>query len=226
MSEEQGSGCSGDEAEEEECESMTRERFLEMVNSASNGNDLLGVLALLPNTAQRWGHSITMNAIIKILCRSPIFKDQCDSFYAVKVKKGAETKVPSTFNSLSPSLQSALFNVVSQVSPTNGPWEQVTQLLRHCKEAFDESAAAAKHAGMPANRIACVSHMLVDERVIPLLVKAAETFPASERPAGLDHQKAAGSSRLSTLYAEAYKQYRTWQKEYINPFTEEQFAED
>jgi len=76
MSEEQGSGCSGDEAEEEECESMTRERFLEMVNSASNGNDLLGVLALLPNTAQRWGHSITMNAIIKILCRSPIFKDQ------------------------------------------------------------------------------------------------------------------------------------------------------
>jgi len=88
--------------------------------------------------------SITMNAIIKILCRSPIFKDQCNLFYAVEVKKGAETKVPSTFNSLSPSLQSALFNVVSQVSPTNGPWEQVTQLLRHCKEAFDESAAAAK----------------------------------------------------------------------------------
>jgi hypothetical protein len=144
MSEEQGSDCSGDEAEEEECKSMTRERFLETVNSASNSNDLLGVLALLPNTAQRWGHSITMNAIIKILCHSPIFKDQCNSFYAVKVKNGVETKVPSTFNSLSPSLQSALFNVVSQVSPTNGPWEQVTQLLRHCKEAFDESAAAAK----------------------------------------------------------------------------------
>jgi len=36
--------------------------------------------------------------------------------------------------------------------------------------------------------------MLVDERVIPLLVKAAEIFPASERPAGLGHQKATGSS--------------------------------
>jgi hypothetical protein len=52
------------------------------------------------------------------------------------------------------------------------------------------------------------------------------TFPARERPAGLDHQKATASSRLNTLYAEAYKQYRTWQKEYINPFTEGQFAED
>ena len=79
---------------------------------------------------------------------------------------------------------------------------------------------------MPTNRIACVSHMLVDERVIPLLVKAAEAFPASKRPAGLDHQKATSSSRSSTLYAEAYKQYRTWQKEYINPFTEGQFSED
>jgi hypothetical protein len=47
---------------------------------------------------------------------------------------------------------------------------------------------------MLANQIACVSHMLVDERVIPLLVKAAEIFPASERPAGLGHQKATGSS--------------------------------
>jgi hypothetical protein len=104
MSEELEAPSSEEEVEEEECDSMSREKFLERVNSASNGNDVLGVLALLPNTAQRWGHSITMNAIIKVLCRSPVFKDQCDSFYAVKVKKGVETKVPSTFNSLSPSL--------------------------------------------------------------------------------------------------------------------------
>jgi hypothetical protein len=45
----------------------------------------------------------------------------------------------STSNSLSPSLQSALFNVLSQVSPTKGPWEQGKQLLHHCEEAFDES---------------------------------------------------------------------------------------
>ncbi len=98
--------------------------------------------------------------------------------------------------------------MVSQVSPTNGSWEQVPQLLCHYEEALDESAAASKQAGVPANQIACVSHMLVDERVIPLLVKAAEMFPASERPAGLYHQKVAGSSRTSTQYVEAFKQYR------------------
>jgi hypothetical protein len=117
-----------------------------------------------------------MNTIIKILCRSPVFKGQCDSFYAVKVKKDVETKAPSTFNSLSPTLQSALFNVLSQVSPNNGPWEQVIQFLHHCEEAFDESAAAAKQANMPANWIVYVSHIQTDERVILLLVKAAEAI--------------------------------------------------
>jgi hypothetical protein len=81
-------------------------------------------------------------------------------------------------------------------------------LLCLCEEAFEESAAATKTDGMPANRIACVSQMLVDERVIPLIVKAAETNPASERLAGLDHQKASSSSSTSTLYVEAFKQYR------------------
>jgi hypothetical protein len=60
--------------------------------------------------------------------------------------------------------------------------------------------------------------MLVDERVIPFLVKAAETLPAS--------QKATGSSDTTTLYIEAFKKYRTWQNEYINPFTKGLFADD
>ena len=111
-----------------------------------------------------------MNAVIKILCRSPTFKDQCESFYAVKVKKGVETKVPSTFIGLSPSLQSSVFNVVSQLTPTHGPWDKVKQLLTHCDEAFNESTSLAKQAGMPANRIACVYHMLTDERVIFFVV--------------------------------------------------------
>jgi hypothetical protein len=62
-------------------------------------------------------------------------------------------------------------------------------------------------------KIACVSHMLMDERVIPFLVKAEEMFSASKRPAGLYHQKASGSSRTSTLYIKAFTQHRTWQKE-------------
>jgi hypothetical protein len=60
MSEEQGVASSEEEVEEEveeeEAESISRERFLERVSNASNGNELLDVLALLPNTAQRWGH--------------------------------------------------------------------------------------------------------------------------------------------------------------------------
>ncbi len=104
MEEEQGALSSEDEVEEEEPETMTRERFLKRVDSATNGNQLLELLTFLPNTAQRWGHSITMNAVIKILCHSPTFKDECESFYAVKVKKCVETKVPSTFIGLSPSL--------------------------------------------------------------------------------------------------------------------------
>jgi hypothetical protein len=51
MSEKQGSPPSKEEAEEEEGTSMSRERSLERMNSASNGNDLLDVLTLLPNTA-------------------------------------------------------------------------------------------------------------------------------------------------------------------------------
>ena len=119
-----------------------------------------------------------------------------------------------------------MFNVVSQLTPTHGPWDQVTQLLRHCDEAFNESTVSVKQAGMPANRIACVSHMLVDERVTPLLVKAAEALNPSERPAALDHQKATGSSRSSVLYTDVFKQYKAWQKDYVNPFTEEPLAED
>jgi hypothetical protein len=226
MSEELEAPSSEEEAEVEECESMSRDRILERFNSVSNGNEVLAVLALLPNTAQRWSHSITTNAIIKVLCCSPVFKDQCDSFYVVKVKKGVETKVLSTFNSLSLSLQSALFNVPSQVSPYNGPWEQVIQLLHHCEEAFYESAAATKQAGMSAYWIACGSHILTDERVIPLLVKAAEAFDPSERPAALDHQKATGSSCNSVFYADVFKNYKAWKKDYVNQFTEGLFSED
>lgn len=70
-------------------------------------------------------------------------------FYAVTVKKGLETKVPSTIIDLYPSLQTAAFNVVSH-TPTHGPWEQVTKLLHQCDAAFNESAAAIKQAGMSA----------------------------------------------------------------------------
>jgi hypothetical protein len=63
--------------------------------------------------------------------------------------------------------------------PTNGPWNQVVQVLWQCYEAFNQPAPAVKQTGMPANCITYVSHMLVDERVIHMLVKAAEGVDAS-----------------------------------------------
>jgi hypothetical protein len=52
--------------------------------------------------------------------------------------------------------------------------------------------------------------MLVDERVIPFLMKAAEALVLSERPAALDHQKATGASHSSVLYTDVFKQYKAW----------------
>jgi hypothetical protein len=71
MDEEQGALFSEDEVEEEEPESITKERFLERIDSAADGIYLLELLTFLPNTAQRWGHSITMYAIIKIISIVP-----------------------------------------------------------------------------------------------------------------------------------------------------------
>jgi hypothetical protein len=52
MSEELETPSSEEEKGEEECEPRSRKKFLERVNSASNGNEVLAVLALLPNTTK------------------------------------------------------------------------------------------------------------------------------------------------------------------------------
>jgi hypothetical protein len=75
-----------DEIEEEGLKSITRGRFLEKIESAINGINLVK-LTFLANSAQKWGCSITMNAIIKRLCHCPTLKGQCKSFYTVKVKQ-------------------------------------------------------------------------------------------------------------------------------------------
>jgi len=54
-------------AEETLEDKMTKESFLSMVENASEGGDILKILNLLPNSSQRYGHSLTMNALVKIL---------------------------------------------------------------------------------------------------------------------------------------------------------------
>jgi hypothetical protein len=44
---------------------VNNESFLSMVDNASEGGDFLKILNFLPNLLQQYGHSLTMNAIIK-----------------------------------------------------------------------------------------------------------------------------------------------------------------
>jgi hypothetical protein len=54
-------------------DSVTKQSFAAMLESAKTGSDILKVADLLPNSSQRDGHSITMNALIKIIVRHLIF---------------------------------------------------------------------------------------------------------------------------------------------------------
>jgi arsenate reductase-like glutaredoxin family protein len=80
-------------AEETLEDKMTKESFLSMVENASEGGDISKILNLLPNSSQRYGHALTMNALVKILCRHPSFKDRCTTFYTTKMKAGKKTNV-------------------------------------------------------------------------------------------------------------------------------------
>ena len=100
---------------------VTKESFISMVKAASDGGDFLKVINLLPNSSQRYGHSLTMNAVIKIICRHATFKDRCTRFYTTKIKSGKETKVVSTYNTLNQSNKELLRCMIWEVTPTNGP---------------------------------------------------------------------------------------------------------
>jgi hypothetical protein len=80
--------------------SVTKQSVAAMIDSTTTGHDILKVTDLLPNTFQKYGHSTTMNALIKIIVRL-IFREQSSIFYTIKVKKGKESSVPPMFASLS-----------------------------------------------------------------------------------------------------------------------------
>ena len=65
----------------------TKESFMSLIGGASKG-DLLRIIELLPNSSQRYGHSLTMNAVMKIISRHATCKDRCTSFYTMKKKRG------------------------------------------------------------------------------------------------------------------------------------------
>jgi len=76
---------------------LTKQSFSSLINNATTGTDLLKIFDLLPNSSQRYGHSLSMNALIKIIIRHPVFRERASIFNTIKIKKGKETTVPSTF---------------------------------------------------------------------------------------------------------------------------------
>ena len=85
-----------------------------------------------------------------------------------KTKTGKEQKVSSTYTSLSQSNKDAIRPMLRETTPGASPSFEIISLLRKCDEAFNDSVAAVGHRGMPANRIACISHMLCDEEGLGL----------------------------------------------------------
>jgi hypothetical protein len=197
-----------------------------MIDSATTGSDIIKITDLLPNSSQQYGHSITMNAMIKIMIHHPIFRERSSMFYTVKVKKGKETSVLSTFTSLNQANKQLIKDMIHEIRPDHGPWLEMTQLLRNCDEAFNDSAAALWQTGMPANRIACISHMLCDERVLACLIPISVPVQAQERPAMLDHLKETGKSLSDAANEDIFKNQKRWIKEYVNLFMDGPFVDD
>jgi hypothetical protein len=79
--------------------------------------------------------------------------------------------------------------MLQELKLDNGPWFAVTQVVCNCDETFNDSAAALRQIGMPANQIACISHMLCDECILACLIPLSVPVLAEARPAMLDKQK-------------------------------------
>ena len=61
----------------------TKQSFLSLIDAATGRTDLTRIIELLPNSSHRYGHSSTMNAVVKLIARHATFKDrsaQCTTF--------------------------------------------------------------------------------------------------------------------------------------------------
>lgn len=66
----------------------------------------------------------------------------------------------STYTTLNQSNKELLRGIIREMTPSNGPWFEINNILKLCYESFNESAASVAREGMPTNRIACIAHML------------------------------------------------------------------
>jgi hypothetical protein len=130
---------------------FTKQSYTATVVSATTGTDLLKLINLLPNSLQLYVQSITMNALTKIVIHHPSFCEWSDPLYSFKVKKGKETKVVSMLTSLNQVNKQLFKSMLQELKSVNGPWFEAKKGLHNCDDAFNDSAAALRQIGMPAN---------------------------------------------------------------------------
>jgi hypothetical protein len=68
--------------------------------------------------------------------------------------------------------------------------------------------------------------MLCDECILACLIPIPVPIQALERLAMLDHQKDTGKTLSDAAYADIFKNYKEWIKEYVKLFMDGPFIED
>jgi hypothetical protein len=195
---------------------VTLVSFAAMLDDAKDGNELLKLIKLLPNSGKTNGHSIVMNKIIKMFCTQRM----CDvnKLMVMKTRKGVETRTPATYGSLSVDLKQYVHEHIAQTCPSFGIGQQIKRVLYGCRSGFDESVLVTQKAGVNANRICCVAHMLLDPNVKAILIAIATPFARNGQPALLDHQKPTGTTRHMAAYQEIFLNYEERQLDYVNKY--------
>jgi hypothetical protein len=108
-------------------------------------------------------------------------------------------------------------DLVEQVTPVHGPWDDIIDHLRGCDVAFIVGECGNQKNGNNPNCIACVAHMIRDPlvRAILIALHAPENNTARTRTAELDQQKATSTSKSHAAYNTIFQNYLVWQKDYI-----------
>jgi hypothetical protein len=143
-----------------------KEIFAMHLETASNGYDLWECIQMLPSCREKWGHAITMNNIIKTISRHSYFREQQHLLTAPELtKKGTAKTLILTYGGMNKEIQEHVKQLVFLMSPEQGSWVAVINILSTCDVAFSDEVLVNKKISVPSQRIACIAHMMKDPEV-------------------------------------------------------------
>jgi hypothetical protein len=213
----------------DDTEEMTKERFARTLETARSGTELAPLISALPNSGAKYGYSLVMNSILKILVMEAKYLCQFGSqCFTTKKLKNTSKSVINTYKKLDTASQSLVNDIISGLTSDDLIWGMIVKVLSiaGCEAFCSDDDVRTGKGSAPANRIACAAHMLLDERVIAILQSVAEAVTPDSRPAMLDNRVATGSTRHDLLYTKLFNEHREWIAEYVNAFSGSRFADD